>query len=159
MRRTLFIFLMPGWAALAAGEPAADGVTGATPVYEGQTVPTVTVGQVRRFLDGYEGKTVRLVDARFGHGGEKLPQALLLNTQSPDAEVLRLLPDKEQLIVVYCSSRTCPAGYWMAQRLIEMGYVRVFEYPGGIDEWRKQGGATESVARPAVPLCSADGCE
>jgi rhodanese-related sulfurtransferase len=124
----------------ACGSPPVDGVTGATPVYEGKSVPTVRFEEVKRFYDGVDGKQARFVDARFVDDGEKLPGAVFLNTQSPEADVLRLLPDKQQLIVVYCSSQTCPASHWMAQRLIEMGYQRVFEFAGGIDEWRNRGG-------------------
>lgn len=126
-----------------------DAVSGATPEYDGAHVPIVDFDDIERFR-AYTKKTAAFVDARFeAHiDGGKLPGAVFLNTKSTDEEVARWLPDTNQLVVVYCSHRTCPAGYWMAQRLARMGYKRICEYTGGIDDWRRRGGVVESAGEP-----------
>lgn len=50
---------------------------------------------------------------------------------------------KDETIVVYCSSETCPLAEQVAQALQLMGYgdVRVFEQ--GFIEWRLEGGPVE----------------
>ena len=151
-------------------EQGPDGVSGATPVYDGDNVQTVTLEDVRWFLSGKADKQAAFVDARFeGYiGNSKLPGAVLLNTKTSEEEIARRLPDINQLVVVYCSDRTCPAGYWMAKRLVQIGYRRVVEYPGGIAEWIENGGQTEPVdesrrneslkAKGVQAPCSGRGC-
>lgn len=142
------------------GSPAGeiDARSGATPVYSGDTVPTVRYRSIKKYHSGVDGKHALFVDARFEFDGEKIPGALFLNSKSSGEDVKRLLPNKKQLIVVYCANRTCPAGYWMARRLIEMGYERVYEYPGGIDDWREQGGTTEPAIVTSGSECRGEIC-
>lgn len=49
------------------------------------------------------------------------------------------LPDKKQLIVVYCSDFLCTASTGAARFLQSMGYENVVDYKGGKDDWKKAG--------------------
>lgn len=43
--------------------------------------------------------------------------------------------DRNQLIVVYCSSATCPMAEVLATRLHELMFTRVYIFSGGLKEW------------------------
>jgi len=59
----------------------------------------------------------------------------------PDFEtgIKRLLPDKEQPIVVYCAKYECQASPTAARKLLRMGYTDVSDYAGGLKEWTDSG--------------------
>ena len=51
--------------------------------------------------------------------------------------------DRDEEIVLYC--RSGPRSAWATERLMEMGFSRVYNLRGGILEWRKQ-------VDPSTPL-------
>ena len=55
--------------------------------------------------------------------------------------------DKEQLIVVYCASYSCPASRNAWKLLNELGFKNLYAYEGGIAEWRELGFPTEGACR------------
>lgn len=61
-----------------------------------------------------------------------IPGALLLPNETIGTDAIPLLPDKDQLILVYCRSgnRSKDASH----KLAEQGYTNVYEF-GGIQEW------------------------
>ena len=61
-----------------------------------------------------------------------IPGAVLLPNESIGDEPPELLPDKDQIILIYCRSGN--RSKQAAQKLADMGYVNVFEF-GGINTW------------------------
>ncbi len=98
--------------------------------------------QLKGWFD--QGKTFVVVDARGDayFDGNLLPNAKRLTSEASDAEIQAMLPNKDAIIVVYCSNVQCPAGGWLADRLVKMGYTNVYKYPEGIDDWMKKGYST-----------------
>ena len=41
-------------------------------------------------------------------------------------------------IIVYCANRDCPAAMKLAERLLRGGFVNVFHFPGGVEEFQAQ---------------------
>lgn len=70
------------------------------------------------------------------HDGNVIPGARLAWYESSAEEFAAVIPSRETLIVVYCYSFTCPLGPRLAQKLIDLGYLNVIEYPAGLQEWR-----------------------
>lgn len=71
----------------------------------------------------------------------------------PAGDALRLAPDvldREQPVVVYCSSRSCTASPTLAQKLVDIGFTDVSDFEGGIEEWERAGYPMQST-RAAVP--------
>src|SRR5262245_35044989 len=58
---------------------------------------------------------------------------------------------KERLLVVYCWSPGCNAATKAAVRLSALGF-RVKEMIGGIEYWRREGGAVEGALGDEAPL-------
>jgi len=54
-------------------------------------------------------------------------------------KVAKLVPDKANLTVVYCSSFHCQASPLAAKKLTEAGYTDVYHYAGGLADWQNAG--------------------
>ncbi|MFE0020984.1 rhodanese-like domain-containing protein [Amycolatopsis sp. NPDC059021] len=74
----------------------------------------------------------------------RLPGALNLPHDQVDALAPRLLPDKEAEIIVYCTGASCPNSGIAADRLVALGYSRVYAYKAGKEDWVGAGLPTES---------------
>jgi rhodanese-related sulfurtransferase len=53
--------------------------------------------------------------------------------------VERLVGARDARIVVYCANFQCTASSRAARQLEDAGYNRVFEYPGGMQDWQEAG--------------------
>jgi glyoxylase-like metal-dependent hydrolase (beta-lactamase superfamily II)/rhodanese-related sulfurtransferase len=74
---------------------------------------------------------------------ERIPNSANLRWKYIKDRASKVFPDLTSLIVTYCDGITCPASTKAYQALVELGYKNVFEYPGGISEWKAHGRATE----------------
>lgn len=61
-----------------------------------------------------------------------IPGALLVPNEVIGVEELTMLPDKDQLILVYCRSGN--RSQQAAQKLVDLGYTNIYEF-GGIIDW------------------------
>ena len=61
-----------------------------------------------------------------------IPNAINIPNESIGSEELKELPDKEQLVLVYCRSGN--RSKQAAEKLTEMGYTNIVEF-GGINDW------------------------
>lgn len=79
-----------------------------------------------------------LIDARTNKyfDGTLILGAKRLHIESSQADIEKLLPEKNALIVVYCAGVGCPASKMLASRLIKEGYKNVIDYHHGIREWK-----------------------
>ncbi|HNW34310.1 MAG TPA: rhodanese-like domain-containing protein [Candidatus Ozemobacteraceae bacterium] len=90
-----------------------------------------------------------ILDARSGifDDRRRIPGAKALNAESKVSEIVKILPEKESLIVTYCANLKCPASHNLSERLKSLGYKNVLEYPEGIAGWIKSGHEVETVSR------------
>jgi len=68
-----------------------------------------------------------------------LPGALNLPHDEVDSLATELVPDKAANIIVYCSNGPCPNSGIASRRLDQLGYLNVFEYELGKEDWVKAG--------------------
>lgn len=61
-----------------------------------------------------------------------IPGAILIPNESIDAKMPAELPDKDQIILIYCRSGN--RSKQAAQKLFDMGYTNIYEF-GGINTW------------------------
>jgi len=75
-----------------------------------------------------------IVDVRRADEYEKghIPGAILIPNESITDTPPKELPDKYQIILLYC--RTGRRSKEAAQKLVDMGYRNVYEF-GGIEDW------------------------
>lgn len=84
---------------------------------------------------------ILLLDARTSKwdDGQRISNALSLTSESSSQSIASVIPNKESLIIIYCSHSQCGAGNRLAMKLNELGYFSILKYPGGIDEWTSLG--------------------
>jgi len=63
---------------------------------------------------------------------KRIPGAINVPNESIGTEEISELPDKEQLILVYCRSGN--RSKQASQKLVELGYTNIVEF-GGINDW------------------------
>ncbi len=68
-----------------------------------------------------------------------LPTAINVPADRVKELAPKLLPDRQQDIVVYCASSTCNAAENAARELRQMGYENVRRYAGGKQDWAEAG--------------------
>ena len=84
-----------------------------------------------------------------------IPGAVLIPNEQIGTERPEKLPDRDQVILVYCRSGS--RSKQAAQKLADMGYTRVYEF-GGISTW--PGEVVRGEGKPAATgvICLAGGC-
>ena len=61
-----------------------------------------------------------------------IPGAILIPNESIDKDPPEQLPDKDQVILIYCRSGN--RSKQAAQKLFDLGYTHIYEF-GGINTW------------------------
>ena len=112
---------------------------GETEQFVSYTFEVVHAPDLKAWLDA--GKTIVILDARSkdDDDGKRLPGAKLVPYDGLQKEIDTAIPSKETLVVVYCSNSHCPASKLLADRLLELGYKKVYKYPEGIADWTARG--------------------
>ena len=97
-----------------------------------------------------ENKELVVIDSRSGDwfDGVVIDGATQLATSDTNEESLaKLAPNKSQAVVFYCTNEQCPASAKAAHKAAEIGYNNLYKYPGGIEDWKKRGLPTITVAK------------
>ncbi|MCB1135532.1 MAG: rhodanese-like domain-containing protein [Chlamydiia bacterium] len=71
--------------------------------------------------------------------GERIGNAVLMPPGTSAEEIARVVPNKDTLIVTYCSHMRCPLSHELAEDLIGKGYRNVLVYPYGLKGWKEAG--------------------
>lgn len=79
-----------------------------------------------------------LLDARGNKWNDAtmIPGARLASYEFSIEELEQVIPNQNDLIVVYCYTFTCPLSRYLTDKLVDLGYKNVLEYSGGLKEWR-----------------------
>lgn len=95
-----------------------------------------------------EGREFVLVDARdtVQYAREHLPGAI--NVPYVEIRAGGRLPTRDQRIVVYCSSETCPISQYAYEALARLGYREVYDMRAGIEGWKEAGYPTVQQGDP-----------
>ena len=83
-------------------------------------------------MDSEEGRIILDVRSREEYDQGHIPGAILIPDTEIEAKAADLLPDKDQLILVYC--RSGRRSKLAAQSLADLGYTNIREF-GGILDW------------------------
>ena len=106
------------------------GVTNFTPKTAGyRQVTTAEAVNIMQTEENYVILDVRTAQ-EFASG--HIPGAALLPNETIGTEDIPLLPDKDQLILVYCRSGN--RSKQAAEKLAQLGYTNIVEF-GGINSW------------------------
>lgn len=95
-----------------------------------------------------EGQEFVLMDARdtVQYAREHLPGAI--NVPYVEIRAGGRLPTRDQRIVVYCSSETCPISQYAYEALARLGYQEVYDMRAGLEGWKDAGYPTVEEGDP-----------
>ena len=87
------------------------------------------------------GGNVVIVDALspISYAASRLPGAVNIPPGTEADRAPDRIPDRTSDVVVYCMNPNCYSSVAVAERLAELGYRNVRQYPGGKDEWKAAG--------------------
>ena len=92
----------------------------------------ITAEEAKQIMDSQEGYIILDVRSQEEFDQGHIPGAILIPDTEINARAEELLPDKDQLILVYC--RSGRRSKLAAADLAELGYINIKEF-GGIIDW------------------------
>ena len=92
----------------------------------------ITAEEARNLMDSEKDRIILDVRSREEYDQGHIPGAILIPDTEIEAKAADLLPDKDQLILVYC--RSGRRSKLAAQSLADLGYTNIREF-GGILDW------------------------
>ena len=92
----------------------------------------ITAEEARKLMDSEKDRIILDVRSRQEYDQGHIPGAILIPDTEIEAKAADLLPDKDQLILVYC--RSGRRSKLAAQSLADLGYTNIREF-GGILDW------------------------
>ena len=92
----------------------------------------ITAEKARKLMDSEKDRIILDVRSREEYDQGHIPGAILIPDTEIEAKAADLLPDKDQLILVYC--RSGRRSKLAAQSLADLGYTNIREF-GGILDW------------------------
>ena len=92
----------------------------------------ITAGEAKEIMDSEEGYIILDVREQDEYDAGHISGAILIPFTQIEAKANEMLPDKDQLILVYC--RSGRRSKIAAEALAELGYTNIKEF-GGILDW------------------------
>jgi len=93
---------------------------------------SITVEEAKKIMDSQEGYIILDVRTQEEYDEGHIPGAILIPHTEVETRAEENLPDKDQLILVYC--RSGRRSKMAAEILVELGYTNIREF-GGIIDW------------------------
>ena len=96
---------------------------------------TITRQEITELLEA--GTPLQLVDTlRPLHFDQAhLPGAVLIEMETVAEQAPALLPDRDALVITYCSNVACQNSRVVAEKLAKLGYTNVRRYEAGKQDW------------------------
>ena len=92
----------------------------------------ITAEEAKKIMDSREGYIILDVREQEEYDKGHVPGAILIPYMQIEEKAKGMLPDKNQLILVYC--RSGRRSKIAAEALVELGYTNIKEF-GGIIDW------------------------
>ncbi len=92
----------------------------------------ITAAEAKQIMDSQEGYIILDVRSQSEYDEGHIPGAILIPNTEIEERAEESLPDKDQLILVYC--RSGRRSKLAAETLVELGYTNIREF-GGIIDW------------------------
>ena len=92
----------------------------------------ITAEQAKQMMDTESGYIILDVRTQEEYDEAHIPGAIVIPNTEIEARAESELPDKDQMILVYC--RSGRRSKLAAEILVELGYTNIYEF-GGIIDW------------------------
>ena len=126
MRRIIPILLMMALLLTGCTSPAPK------PVSEANTYRQITMQEAVEMMEKEENYIILDVRTHEEFAAGHIPGAIVIPNETIGTEEIARLPDKDQLIMVYCRSGN--RSKQASDKLVALGYTNIVEF-GGINSW------------------------
>ena len=92
----------------------------------------ITAEEAKKIMDSEEGYIILDTRTQAEYDEGHIPGAIVISHDEIEEKAEQLLPDKEQLLLVYC--RSGRRSKLAAEALVKLGYTNIKEF-GGIIDW------------------------
>ena len=99
---------------------------------QGAVYVNITAEEAKKIMDTEEGYIILDVRTQEEYDEGHIPGAIVISHEEIKEKAEEVLPDKDQLILVYC--RSGRRSKIAAEALVELGYTNIKEF-GGIIDW------------------------
>ena len=99
---------------------------------QGAVYVNITAEEAKQIMDSEEGYIILDVRTQEEYDQGHIPGAIVISHEEIEEKAEQVLPDKDQLILVYC--RSGRRSKIAAEALVELGYTNIKEF-GGIIDW------------------------
>lgn len=99
---------------------------------EASSYKQISAEAAMELMEKEEGYVILDVRTQEEYDEKHIPGAILISNETIGTEEISELPDKEQMILVYCRSGN--RSKQAAEKLVKLGYTNVIEF-GGIKDW------------------------
>ena len=99
---------------------------------QGAVYMNITAEEAKQIMDTEEGYIILDVRTQEEYDEGHIPGAIVISHEEIAEKAEKVLPDKNQLILVYC--RSGRRSKIAAEALVELGYTNIKEF-GGIIDW------------------------
>ena len=99
---------------------------------QGAVYVNITAEEAKEIMDSQEGYRILDVREQEEYDAGHIPGAILIPYTQINEKANEMLPDKNQLILVYC--RSGRRSKIASEALVELGYTNIKEF-GGIIDW------------------------
>ena len=124
--------MMKKWSLLILGLLLLTACSSPTKNNQEMVFLNITAEEARKLMDSEKDRIILDVRSREEYDQGHIPGAILIPDTEIEAKAADLLPDKDQLILVYC--RSGRRSKLAAQSLADLGYTNIREF-GGILDW------------------------
>ena len=98
----------------------------------GASYKQISQAEAMEMMKNETGYIILDVRTESEYAGGHIPGAVCIPNETIDESIKEKLPDKEQIILIYCRSGN--RSKQASKKLADMGYVNVYEF-GGINTW------------------------
>ena len=99
---------------------------------QGAVYVNITAEEAKKIMDTEEGYIILDVRTQEEYDQGHIPGAIVISHEEIEEKANEMLPNKDQLILVYC--RSGRRSKIAAEALVELGYTNIKEF-GGIINW------------------------
>lgn len=100
-------------------------------------IPLIQTEEVKRRIVYQEPVLILDVRSKEEFKKARIPRAVNVPLAELDKRLSEIPKDKD--VVCYCGGGDCPLSRLAVQKLLQLGYTKVFEMPGGMEEWIQKG--------------------
>ena len=108
------------------------GCSASVPASEANTYRQITMPEAVKMMEQEENYIILDVRTEQEYAAGHIPGAIVIPNETIGTEEIPQLPDKDQLIMVYCRSGN--RSRQASDKLVKLGYTNIIEF-GGINSW------------------------